>query len=350
MIIIPREKPVVQELNSYYLNIDKLIEHYQGELGAGAVYFRSPVAEAVLFFDEQSLINGYLEDRSLRLHGKQAVDRIIKMAEGSNFAVSVFRILPERLYFWANLANSQPLYKDLTSEFTDLQGLIRKMEGEKLTGYIEVELNNGSGGLLFFHQGQVIGGSSPEDSGGSVDRSREYRDDLIEISKKHGGSFNVSKVFFEQAEASDSAPEAYEQTSEPGPSQKAAVEQQHPESTGRISRQRVIKMLQDLLVSLESVVRKSRRIRSDFETLLNRKFVEKADKYDFLDPFLAEFKYSGGRVTYEGQVEWGKLIGAVEECVYEIARTNGLLSQLRSRLDSWRKEFADEIEEFEVKL
>ncbi|MGM0787524.1 MAG: hypothetical protein ACQETG_07405, partial [Thermodesulfobacteriota bacterium] len=330
MIIIPREKPVVQELNSYYLNIDKLIEHYQGELGAGAVYFRSPVAEAVLFFDEQSLINGYLEDRSRSLHGKQAVERIIKVAEGSNFAVSVFRILPERLYFWANLANSRPLYRDLTSEFTDLQGLILKMEGEKLTGYIEVELNNGTGGLLFFHQGQVIGGSSAENSGGSVDRSREYRDDLIERSKEHGGRFNVSKVFLEQAEKSDSDSEQAEKTSEPGPAQQAAVEQQRPEIPGgiRISRKRVIEMLQDLLRSFESVVRKSRRIRSDFETLLNRKFVEKADKYDFLDPFLAEFRYSGGKVSYEGQAEWGELVGAVEECVYEIAQANGLLSQL----------------------
>ncbi|MFP4158269.1 MAG: hypothetical protein ACLFQ9_00830 [Desulfobacterales bacterium] len=348
MIIIPREKPVVQELNSYYLNIDKLIEHYQGELGAGAVYFRSPVAEAVLFFDEQSLINGYLEERSRSLQGKQAVDRIIKMAEGSNFVVSVFRILPERLYFWANLANSKPLYRDLTSEFTDLQGLIRKMEGERLTGYIDVELNNGTGGLLFFHQGQVIGGSSADDSGGSVDRSREYRDDLIERSKEHGGRFNVSKVFLEQAETSDSAPAVSEKTSGPEPLKKPAVKQQ-PEIQG-ISRERVTEMLQGLLGSLESVVRKNRRIRPDFETLLNRKFVEKADKYDFLDPFLAEFRYSGGRVSYEGQAKWGELVGAVEECVYEIAKANGLLSQLRRQLDSWREQFADEIEEFEVKL
>ncbi|MFP3999387.1 MAG: hypothetical protein ACLFUN_06045, partial [Desulfobacterales bacterium] len=70
MIIIPREKPVVQELNSYYLDIDKLIEHYQGELGAGAVYFRSQAAEAVLFFDEQSLVNGYIEDRRQQLRDK----------------------------------------------------------------------------------------------------------------------------------------------------------------------------------------------------------------------------------------------------------------------------------------
>ncbi|MFW6080363.1 MAG: hypothetical protein ACOC7W_00505 [Desulfosalsimonas sp.] len=348
MIIIPREKPVVQELNSYYLNIEKLIEHYQGELGAGAVYFRSPAAEAVLFFDEQSTVNGYLEDRGGSLHGTQAIDRIIKMAEGSNFAVSVFRILPERLYFWANLVNSKPLYRDLTSEFTDLQGLIRKMEGEKLTGYIEVDLNNGTGGLLFFHQGQVIGGSSAEDTGGSVDRSREYRNDLIERSKEHGGRFNVSRVFLEQEGIPD--PGAGGRSARTAAGGKIAVQPPQKEAPVQISRERVIEMLQNLLGSLESLIRKNRKIRTDFETMLNRKFVEKADKYDFLDPFLAEFRYSGGRVTYEGQAALGDLVGAVEECVYEIASANGLLSQLRGSLDSWRGEFADEIAQFEIKL
>ncbi|MCF8110093.1 MAG: hypothetical protein K9J85_01250 [Desulfobacteraceae bacterium] len=344
MIIIPREKPVVQELNSYYLDIDKLIEHYQGELSAGVVYFRSQGAEAVLFFDEQSLANGYIEDRRQQLQDKEAIDTIIEMARGNNFAVSVYRIAPERLYFWANLPNSRPLYKDLTSEFTDLEGLIKKMEGEKLTGFIDVELSNGEGGLLFFYKGQVIGGSS-EDRGGDVDRSTQYRDDLIRRSKEHGGRFNVSKVFMEPEESVAAGGDNKSGTAgkEPGSGEAARSEKQ-------ISRERVLEMLQALLGALESLVRKNRRIRSDFETLLNRKFVEKADKFDFLDPFLAEFRYSGGRISYKGEAGPKELVGAIEECAYEIAHENSLLSQLRSTLDDWRRRFADEIDEFDVKL
>ncbi|MFP4193823.1 MAG: hypothetical protein ACOCQI_00450 [Desulfosalsimonas sp.] len=348
MIIIPREKPVVKELNSYYLNIDKLIEHYQGELGAGAIYFRSQAAEAVLFFDEQSLVNGCLEDRKQQVQGEQAVDRIMEKAGDNNFAVSVYRILPERIYFWANLPNSRHLYQDLTSEFTDLGGLIKKMEGEKLTGFIDVELNNGEGGLLFFYKGQVIGGSSA-DQGGDVDRSTEYRDDLILRAKKHGGRFNVSRVFMEpeEAEAAGRNNKSGAAAQETGAaSVKAAPEQ----GAGQISRERVTEMLQGLLGILETLVRKNRKIRSDFETLLNRKFVEKADKFDFLDPFLAEFKYSGGKITYNGTAGPNELVSAIEECVYEIAHENGLLSQLRSRLDDWRSQFADEIVGFDVRL
>lgn len=348
MIIIPREKPIVQELNSYYLNIDKFIEHYQGELGAGAVYFHSPAAEAVLFFDEQSLIGGHLQDSRQRLHGKEAVDRIMEMVAGNNFAISVYRILPERLYFWANLFNPKPLYKDLTTEFTDLEGLIKKMEGEQLTGFIDVELSNGEGGLLFFYKGQVIGGSSA-DGGGSLDRSREYRDDLIRRSKEYGGRFNVSRIFVESEEAPSEGKTQKAEAEAPG--RKAAGKQRQARgSGGKLSRQRGLEMLQGMLGALESVVTKNRKIQSDFETLLNRKFIEKADKYDFLDPFLAEFRYSGGKVSYEGDAEWRELVVAVEECVHEIAHAHGLVSQLHGQLEDWRKQFADEIAEFDLKL
>ena len=352
MIIIPREKPVVQDLNSYYLDIDKLFEHYQGELGAGVVYFKSPVAEAVVFFDEQSLVNGFFENRKHRLSGQEAIDRVRQKAAKNNFTVSVYRILPERLYFWANLPNSKTIYQDLTSEFTDLEGLIRKMEGEQLTGYIDVELNNSEGGLLFIYKGQIIGGSSA-DGAGSVDRSQEYRDDLIRRSKEYGGKFNVSQVYLE-AEAK----KAEEGT---GGKKKAAAEsgakaKSTRKSGGRssekdaVSRRRVLEMLQALLAALESQIRASRRIKSDFETLLNKKFVEKIDKYEFLDPFAAEFKYSAGQVRFTGNARLSELVAAIEECVFELAEANGLLSPLRRQLDSWRTEYVDEIDRFDVRL
>ncbi|MFP3980044.1 MAG: hypothetical protein ACLFUY_01515 [Desulfobacterales bacterium] len=351
MIIIPREKPVVQDLNSYYLDVDKLLEHYQGELGAGVVYFKSPVAEAVVFFDEQNLVNGFFEDRKHSLSGQEAIDRILQKAAKNNFTVSVYRILPERLYFWANLANSKMIYQELTSEFTDLEGLIKKMEGEQLTGYIDVELNNSEGGLLFIYKGQVIGGSSA-DGAGSVDRSREYRDDLIRRSKEYGGKFNVSQVYLEgearEAEAVDGERKA---AAEPGAKTRSTRKPGRRSSKkDAVNRRRVLEMLQTLLAALESQVRASRRIKSDFETLLNKKFVEKIDKYEFLDPFAAEFKYSAGQVRFTGNARLSELVAAIEECVYELAEANGLLSPLRRQLDSWRTEYVDEIDRFDVRL
>jgi len=158
MIIIPREKPAVQDLNSYYLRIDKLLEHYQGALGTGGVYFKSPISEGVVFFDEDNLLNGYYKDKKEEFKGGAALSKINETASKNNYSVTVYFILPERVYYWANLSNAEQLYSDLSSEFTDLEGLIKKMENEKVTGYIDVELNqNSGGGLLFIYNGEVIG-------------------------------------------------------------------------------------------------------------------------------------------------------------------------------------------------
>ncbi len=355
MLIIPREKPVVENLNSYYLDIYKLYEHYQGELGAGVVHFKSPTGEALVFFDEENLVNGVYEYRKERLEGPDAINRVNQMAPQNNFAVSVFRILPERIYFWANLSNSKVLYSDLSSEFTDLEALIKKMTAEKLTGYIDIRLNAGaSGGLLFFYNGEVIGGSS-EDGAGDIDRSSQYRDDLIQRTRQHGGTFNVRKIFLKQESASpielqkvvkQQPRQARSAKPSGAPARPAPPKAQSP----KVDTKQVVEMLQGLLQALENAVRRNKKIKADFETMLNKKFVEKADKYEFLDPFAAEFRYSSGQITYTGKAGSEELVASILECVLELTETLGITTYFRKQLGPWRSSFEDEIILFNIEL
>jgi hypothetical protein len=351
MILIPKEKPVVENLNSYYLNIRKLVEHYQGELSAGAVRFHSQLSEAVLFFDEQNIVSGFFEDRKKKLHGREAIKHIIESSEKTNFIVSVYSILPERLYFWANLPRSKVIYKDLSSEFTDLEGLIKKLETENFTGYIDVDVKKDKGGLLFIYKGEVIGGSS-SDGAGDVDRSSQYRQDLIARSKEHGGIFNVSRVVFEEKDSEKSAPVS---NKKPAVSHKSDLKKEPEPSDEKtisadISLQRTLELIAALLKSLESTLRSGRKIRGDFETMLNRKFVEKADRYEFLDPFAAEFRYAGGKVQFSGKADQAQLVAAIVECVTELAENHGVFGQLHKNLDGWRRDFLDEIIAFDINL
>jgi hypothetical protein len=52
MVVIPKQQPVLENLNVYYLKVKKLLEHFQGEIGSGGVYFKSHAAEGVIFFDQ----------------------------------------------------------------------------------------------------------------------------------------------------------------------------------------------------------------------------------------------------------------------------------------------------------
>lgn len=345
MIIIPKERPVVEDLNSYYLRLDKLLEHYRGVLESGAVYFYSPAAEAVVYFDEENALKGLYQDKTRTVQGKDAIDRILESAAKNNFSVSVYRIRPDRLYYWANLANSSELYSGLTSEFADLEGLLKKMENERLTGYIEVKLNdNAENGLLFFYNGEMLGGSCSQGTS-EVDRSREYRNELVKRCQEHGGIFNVYKTDLTAAQTMQTPAEPKQ---EPPPAQGQAKEAiAQPAAPDR---ERVMEMLQSLLAILEKVTRANKKKRNDFETLLNRKFMEKVDKYDFLDPFAKELTYSGGKLRYTGDAPQDQLVAGVVECVGEIVSELGLDKPFRKHLSQWHKTYVDEIYTYNIIL
>ncbi len=348
MIIIPREKPAAQDLNSYYLKIDKLLEHYQGALGTGGVYFKSPVSEGVIFFDEDNLLNGYYKGKKEEFKGSAALNKIKETVSKNNYSVTVYYILPERVYYWANLSNAEQLYSDLSSEFTDLEALIKKMENEKVTGYIDVKLNqNSGGGLLFIYNGEVIGGASAQGDG-ELDRSVEYRDDLIKRSREVGGIFNVKKIQLSKittlAKPSEikSAKPVLKSSKPAHPNKSTVRPQKDP--------QRVLRMLQDLLVLLEKVVRSNKRIKVDFETLLNKEFVNKVDQYDFLDPFAAEFRYSHGKVTFNGTASQKELVVSIVECVKDMTAGLGMTAVFRKYLATWKKKYTDEIIDFNIEM
>jgi hypothetical protein len=372
MIFLPREEPVVVNLNSYFLKIDKLVEHYQGEVGTGCIYFKSPASEAVIFFDEANLISSYYIDKKEELLGQEALSKIFETSPIYNFSVSVFHIIPQRLYYWANLSHAEVLYSNLNSEFTDIEGLIQKLEGEKHNGYVEAKLNqNAGGGTLFLFNGQFIGGAFLK-ADGNLDQSNEFRKELISKVQRNGGVFNVKKIPLNIKPISMpamkpvpvSVPEpAPVKPAPPKPERKPELkpavkveykpEVKIPASHTPVARKdtkRVLEMLEALLSLLERVIQSNRKLKVDFETLLNKKFVEKANKYDFLDPFFDEFRYYNGQIEYAGKASTDDLVAAIIECVREIVLSLGIITTFRKYLESWKKGFANEIIDFDIDI
>jgi len=159
MVIVPRGNPVFENLNSFYLDLRRLLEHCQGEMGSGAIYLKSPTAEGAIFFEAHEVLGGTFENRDEKLAGKAALDRLLSASPAENYQVSIYDVAPEEAYYWSSIPDAKRIYEDLSTEFTDLEGLIKKMSSEKLSGYIEISLNSElDGGFLFFRNGQVVGG------------------------------------------------------------------------------------------------------------------------------------------------------------------------------------------------
>jgi len=327
MVIIPREKPVVENLNIYYLNIKKLLEHYQGEIGSGGVYFKSHAAEGAIFFDKDDILNGHFRDKSTEISGTEAIERLMDAGDKYNFSVNIYKISESEVYFWASISAAEKIYKDLSTEFTDLERLIKKMSSEKLTGYIDVSIGDGrEAGVIFMINGRIMGGSySLGNDQGTP--NKENQQHLIQKTNKKGGTFNVCRIPLSKPKTEDQANNAPQNNSE-----------------------KTLDMLEELLMTFESVVAATKKVRTDFNKLLKQKFVEKADKYAFLDPFAGEFEYSNHKISFAGDIGHKDLANGIIDSVKEMAQELGILPRLVGGLSSWSEKYADELKMFGIEF
>jgi hypothetical protein len=325
MVVIPKRQPVLENLNIYYLDVRKLLEHFQGEIGSGGIYFKSHAAEGVIFFDQDQLVSGFFEDKDISISGNDAVERLLAAGDEYNFSVNIYQIGPEEVYFWASIPTAEKIYKNLSTEFTDLEGLIKKMGAEKMTGYIDVTISNGKeNGLIFLINGKIKGGSYSWGNG-APSPSKKNQDLLIQKTKELGGTFNVCRIPFKNVQT-DNEP--------------VTAELNNPQSA--------IVMMEALLGIFEKVIHQKKKKKADFHKLLKQKFVENADRFAFLDPFAGEFEYVEQKITLSSRVRDHDLVNGIVAVVNEMARELGLQSALIENLDLWLEEYADELASYNV--
>lgn len=333
MIVIPKENPIIGNLNSYYIQIERLIEHFQGEVGCGSLYFKSLSSEGILFFDKDEILNGVYCQKNEEIIGSDAINRLIETSGKTNYSLNVYILRAEDIYFWSNIPDAKRIYQDLTTEFTDLEGLIKKMRSEGLTGFIEAVIaEEKGGGLIFINNGQISGGSYSWGKGDSF-RSAEDQQQLIQLTKDHGGSFHVSRIPMIENELVEDADIEID-----------------AEEISDIPSTRIITAMEEMIAIFERTIKAMKISESDFATLLNRKFVEKADRFPFLDPFAAEFKYADKKITFDGNTTNKELTLGVIESINELADELNATNKFKANLVTWIKKYDEEVTTFEIKF
>ncbi|MFP4314782.1 MAG: hypothetical protein ACLFQR_01030 [Desulfovibrionales bacterium] len=308
-LIIPAEKPLFRGLNSFYIDVTKFIEHFKENSFTGCVHFRSFQDEAAVFYDSDEILGIHYRGQTENLVDEEALRTIVELSrKNSNFSIDVYEIDPDQIYFWANLPFSETIYRDLNAEFTDLEGLIKKMSVEKLSGYITVSLGNGAqGGFILFHNGTVL----PQIffwKDREMTISTEGPERLFQRSRTEGGVFHVKRVsnFSRQAHVHE-------------------------------FRDETLKMIEELLGTMEQLVASNRKYRHKFDTFLKKKFLDKSERFECLDPFMGEFTYENHKVSYHGDAPPSELAKGVCESMSELAEELGLAQQFASALEPWAR-------------
>ncbi len=327
MIVLPREKPVLKNLNIYYLDIEKLVEHFQGEIGSGGVFFKSPSAEGVIFFDKDEVLNAVFQDKQVQLEGAKAIDRLVRAGGHDNFTVDIYRLSAQEVYFWSSIPGAEKIYKDLSTEFTDLEKLIKKMSSEKLNGYIDVSIGDGKeAAMIFIINGKIIGGSFSWDRNQSAD-SQTNQELLIAKTRQSGATFNVGRISLARMQ-----------------------EEKEGSTVNAPASGHVLSMMEEFLRIFENTVSANKKLKGDFSKLLKKKFVESAEKYAFLDPFAGEFDYSDRKISFSGTAGDQELVRGVMESVSELARELGLMPGLVAGLSAWSETYDRELKKFDIHL
>lgn len=325
MIIIPKWNPVIQNLNSFYLVLNKMIEHFQGELGSGCVHLHSPSDEGLIFFDKDDLLNGVLKNSNGEIIGISAVADIMKASAVQNFKVDIYKIETDKIYFWANIPYAKTIHSNLSTQFTDLKKLIKNMMDEKLTGFIDIIINTDKeGGFVLFSNGELMGAFY---TGAHRDpnNSKKNLELLLEETHSKGGVFNVSGI--------------------PLIPSTNGIKAKDPASLSN-----KYEVIEELLAILEKIIASQKKIRLDYNSMLKKKFLEKVSKYEFLDPFSGDFKYVNGKIYHVGNSETKEVIRGVVECVMELAFELNLTAILKSQLKPWVQRFEREISHFGIRL
>ena len=198
---------------------------------------------------------------------------------------------------------------------------------------------------MFFLNGELIGSSSTEKKG-ELKRDDEFHQTLIKKSTETTAMLTVKKVSLMHIVQDYSFnPKVSEPVSQSIEVDNIAIDEKPEEEVLKI-----IEMLQQLMFIYEKFISGTKRISDDFDTILKRKFMQKLDKFDFLDPFAAEFKYLNGKIKYSGVEEEGVVAEGLVECLQEISEENKMQQWLAKHLLPWKEKYSNEISRLNIKM
>jgi len=327
-MIFPKQDAVYQNLNTSFTNFGELLVDLKENSFTGVVQVSFWEYDGNLLLDGGNIVNAVEEINGEIISGQVAVKRVTSKAKEKDGTISVFAQKGELITMLASVVKSEVIYENLSTEFTSLEALISKLQGESHTGYIEVSFQgNQQAGYIFFLDGKVIeallSARGDEISGINIVPR------IIEVASSAGATFSVYKAAVEAA----------------------------------LSESEMIKVSFDLpqllevwgaVISVVETAADGLLGKDQFLNAFKDTLIQKANDYPFLDPFAAQFVYQNGEVEFSGEVKknfsqgLGEGLWDTVEALAERTALEGkdLFSPLRIALETVKADYQDQLDRF----
>lgn len=274
-MLFPTGQVVYENLNTSFTQLDAMMTELKSIQFTGYVQLTGWEYEGILLLDTGNLLNAIEDVKGQRRHGLAAAESVAAKGREKDGTISVYRLSPEMTQVLANLSNSTPIYKDLSSDLTNLEKLATKMQGEKLTGYIDIKMTKSqNAATVFMRDGQVLDAIY---STHEKNVTGKTLDQIVQGASAEPSTFSVYRADLD------------------------AVYSNHINLADSFARQNTLTFWQDVLQTTETVADTASKAGA-FLTAFKRTCIDCATAYDFLDPFAAEFEYKDGQIKFDGQV------------------------------------------------
>lgn len=323
-MLLPEDKPYMNGLNSYYLDTDKFIEHLQGEIGTGCIYFNSSVREILVYFDEMDIIGGIIQESGEKARAAATLQPVFQALTERNYIVSVFHLDPHAVFYWAQLPPYKRIEKEIASEDLSLSKLVVKLGRKEASCFVEVKFSSAvnMNCILFFNKGDFVGGSYAWGAGG-LNPSRNELEAFLHAADNKTAKFAIGQFLEENLIPAEEGKEK---------NQEETVELAAEDQVFLTSLP--ILLEEYLAIYIKTVARKAK---VDPVDLMQQHIVLRAEQYPFLDPFNLPFDYTNNVFTFTAT---DKAFGentakAIIECSWDVVREYRLEKKFNSALLAW---------------
>ncbi len=318
-MLLPKDPPYLEGLNSFYLNFEKFIEHLQGDIGSGCVYCQAENQEILVYFDEREAIRGVIQRKGKRALISKGVGGVVQELLTRNFQIRIYYLDSASIFYWAELPHFSRNKNHVTSKEISLLDLCIRFQKMKFSGFVDITLENHEDSvLLFFNKGQRCGGSCSWGKGEISFSGDDYMRLLTSIEEADMATFDIGRF------AADEAPLL----------QEVSLNKTSDEPNEQQFWSNLDTALKEILILYAMIF--GQKSKNDPIVVLKQQFLDSIDEYPYLDPFANFFKLSGdGEFQFSPSVNRKEVASGIISCVWRVIFDHKLEEKFRTAVENW---------------
>ncbi len=322
-MLIPKEKPYLSGLNSYYLQIDKFVEHLQGEIGSGGLYCQAADQELLVYFDEQEIVSGITQNRGKHAQVSHSLKPVLDSLAIKSFQVTIYYLDANSIFFWGQMPPFQRAKSKLRSTDITLPDLVFRLRQKKFSGFIDVTLQgHEDSAILFFHQGEREGGSYSWGKGGLSPADDDYNR-LLGLLQTNAALYAIGHF---------KAEEVAEPNQKPETAQDASITKEQQDTPQYFSN--LDTALEEFLGLFILVTRKKLKVEPLVQ--MKQQFLDLMEDYPVLDPFNNYYELmDNGTVEFSDLAPREEIAAAIVECGWKSVEELKVQKKFRAAIKKW---------------